>query len=88
MQFRLEGCRSLKDKRSVLQSVVARVRREFQVAVAETGDQDLWGNATIGVACVSNDARHAESVLDRVLAAFEACADLSVSSASKSVERY
>ncbi len=57
---------SLKGKRQVLQSLVARIRRTFNVAVAEIDDQDAWQVATLGVACVSNDARHADEMLAKV----------------------
>jgi len=87
IQLRLDGCESLKDKRRVLRSLIDRMRHDFNVAISEVADQDLWGNATIGVACVSNDARHAESVLQHVLDAFDACPEVSVVSADKRVER-
>lgn len=87
IQLRLEGCNSLKDKRRILRSLTDRLRREFGVAIAEVDDQDLWGNATVGVACVSNDARHAESVLQHVLDVFDDCPVVAVDAVAKSVER-
>jgi len=33
---------SLKEKRGVLQRIKNRVRNEFNVSIAECGDQDLW----------------------------------------------
>src|ERR1700692_4588903 len=51
--------RSLKDKRMVVRSITSRVRQTFAVAVAEVGEHDTWQTAVVGVACVSNDARHA-----------------------------
>jgi len=44
---------SLKDKRQVIKSVMARVRNQFEVAIAEVEDQDLWQSAKLGVSCVS-----------------------------------
>ena len=58
---------SLKEKRQVVRSVVERVRRTFNVAVAEVADQDTWQLATLGVACVSGDGRHADEVCQKVL---------------------
>ncbi len=63
--------RSLKDKRMVVRSITSRVRQAFAVAVAEVGDQDTWQSAVIGVACVSNNARHADEVCQKVLAYVE-----------------
>jgi uncharacterized protein len=66
---------SLKDKRMVVRSITSRVRQTFAVAVAEVGDQDTWQSAVIGVACVSNNARHADEVCQKVLAYVENDAD-------------
>ncbi|MBF6590889.1 MAG: DUF503 domain-containing protein [Ktedonobacterales bacterium] len=55
---------SLKDKRQVIRSVLARARQRFEIAAAEVAHQDTWQLATLGLACVSNDAHHAEEVLE------------------------
>jgi uncharacterized protein YlxP (DUF503 family) len=86
--LRLDGCFSLKDKRRVLRSLMEKARRNFQVAIAEVGDQDLWNAAVLGIAYVSNEARHAESVLQSVIDQFDACPDVAVESALKRFENY
>lgn len=58
---------SLKGKRRVIRSLVARLRQTFNVAVAEVGDQDLWQAAQLGVVCVSADGRHADEMCQKVL---------------------
>jgi uncharacterized protein len=58
---------SLKSKRQVVRSLVARLHRTFNVAVAEIGDQDLWQAIELGVVCVSADSRHADEVCQKVL---------------------
>ena len=65
--LRLPENGSLKGKRQLIRSVTARLRNKFNVAVAEVEDNDRWQIATIGVTCVSNDARHAREQLDRVV---------------------
>lgn len=60
----LGDVRSLKQKRSVIRPVLAELRRSFEVAVAEAGDQDLHRRALIGVAVVSADAARCTEVLD------------------------
>lgn len=62
----LPGCHSLKDKRQVIKSVMARVRHQFEVAIAEVEDHDRWQIATLGVACVSNSGQHVDEILGRV----------------------
>jgi uncharacterized protein YlxP (DUF503 family) len=70
-----------------LRSVMDRVRHDFNVAIAEVDDHELWGNATIGVSCVSNDPRHAESVLQHVVDAFDDYSTVSVHGVAKTIER-
>jgi len=64
--------RSLKEKRTVVRSVTARLRQQFNVAVAEVDDQDTWQLATLGVVCVSADARHADEMCQKALRLIEA----------------
>ena len=69
--LRLAASRSLKDKRQVVRSLGARLRRQFNVAVAEVDDQDVWQSAVLGIAAVSNSAAHAETQLERVVEEIE-----------------
>jgi uncharacterized protein YlxP (DUF503 family) len=56
----------LKDKRAALRPVVDGIRNRFPVAVAETGHQDRWQRAEIGVAAVSASAKVVLEVVDDV----------------------
>lgn len=58
---------SLKEKRQVVKSIVARVRNEFNVSIAEVDDQDLWQSAVLAVACVSSSQRYAHGQLEAVM---------------------
>jgi uncharacterized protein YlxP (DUF503 family) len=58
---------SLKGKRSVVKSILERARGRFQVAAAEVADHDAHRRATLGFAVVSNDVRHARSILDKLI---------------------
>ena len=50
----LPASESLKDKRQVVKSVLARVRNQFNVAAAEVDTLDYRQSATLGFSCVSN----------------------------------
>ncbi len=67
IELDLPGNNSLKDKRSVLKPLVVRLRREFNVSVAEVGDQDTWGAATLGVAAVSNDQAYLYGLFEKLV---------------------
>ena len=65
--LRLPENHSLKGKRQVVKSITSRVAGKFNVSVAEVSDQNLWQIATIGISCVSNDGRHANEMLSKVV---------------------
>jgi uncharacterized protein YlxP (DUF503 family) len=60
---------SLKDKRQVIKSLKDRIKRRFNVAIAEVDDQDLWQKTVLGVACVGNRKDYINEVLDKVIGA-------------------
>lgn len=51
----------------VVKSVAQRVRNRFNVAIAEIETQDDWGVITLGITCVSDDPRHANAILSKVI---------------------
>jgi uncharacterized protein len=67
IQLRLPENQSLKGKRQVLKSLIARLHNSFGVSVAEVDDNDRWQLASLGVACVANTSNHANEVLSSVV---------------------
>lgn len=67
IRLHLPASGSLKTKRGVLKSLIARVRHEYNVSMAEVGDNDLWQSAVLGVAAVSNDPDYVQGMLSRVV---------------------
>ncbi len=67
IQLRLPENHSLKGKRQVTKSIIARLQNRYKVAVAEVDNQELWQLTTLGVACVSNHRRHSEQTLSNVV---------------------
>jgi uncharacterized protein YlxP (DUF503 family) len=65
--LRLPEAQTLKDKRSVVKSLVQRTAQRFRVSAAEIGSQDDPRRAVIGVAVVSGEAAHADQVLQAAL---------------------
>jgi uncharacterized protein YlxP (DUF503 family) len=57
--------RSLKEKRSVVKSILAHLHREFNLSVAEIDAQDAWGVGVIGLAAVGNDKAHLHSMIEK-----------------------
>ena len=71
----IPGADSLKSKRMVLRSLKDRIRREFNVSIAEVADNDQWQSASLAIAVVSNDRRFANQVLSKVVDLIEATHD-------------
>ncbi|HET7079729.1 MAG TPA: DUF503 domain-containing protein [Chloroflexia bacterium] len=58
---------TIKDKRHVVKSILARVQNQFKVAAAEVEENDNLQAAVLGVACVSNSAPHANEILQHTI---------------------
>jgi len=67
IELHLPENESLKGKRQIVKSIIARLRNRYNVSVAEIDDQELWQIATLGIACVSNHRRHADETLSGVV---------------------
>lgn len=67
LSLEIDHSNSLKEKRRVVKSVIARVRNQFNVSIAEVDSQDLWQSAVLGIACVSNDPARAHGVLEKIV---------------------
>ncbi len=67
LDLHLADAHSLKDKRSVVKSILQRLRNEFNVATAEVGEQDRWQIARLGVVCVSSTNNQAHAQLQAVV---------------------
>ena len=75
LDLRLHGPQSLKQKRSVIQKVLARCRNRFPASCAEVGHQELWQRALLGFAVISSSEQVVAPILthieDEVLASGE-----------------
>ena len=66
---------SLKDKRQVRQSLIAKARTKFNVSIAEVDTQDIHQTLTLGIAIVSADGKHARQMFDEIVRFVEENAD-------------
>ncbi|OGF55676.1 MAG: hypothetical protein A2Z21_01610 [Candidatus Fraserbacteria bacterium RBG_16_55_9] len=66
--LRLPQTSSLKDKRRILKSLIARVKHEFNVSISEVDELDNRRMAVLGVAFVSNDGQLNQRVIHRLVA--------------------
>ena len=66
-ELHLPESHSLKEKRSVLKSLKDRMRRKFNVAVAEVDPQETWQRAALGVAAVGSERAYVERQLQEIV---------------------
>lgn len=68
IELHIHECHSLKDKRAVLKSIIAKVRDRFNVSITEVGYHDLWQRAELAVAAVAIGRAEADQMLETVIA--------------------
>jgi uncharacterized protein YlxP (DUF503 family) len=67
LELHIPDAQSLKDKRQVLRSLKDKLRRDFNVAVAELEHHDTWQRSVVGIVTISNEEKHLREVLQEVL---------------------
>ncbi len=67
VELYLPGNGSLKGKRRILKPLLKRLHREFNLATAEVGHNDLWQSAEIAFVTVTNDPGRAHAALERTI---------------------
>lgn len=69
--LRLFDAFSLKDKRSVIKSIIQKTHNKFNVSIAEVDAQDMLNKAVIGIAIVSNSSLFNEQCFDKIISFIE-----------------
>ena len=63
----LSGVTSLKGKRSIIKSLIGRLKSRFNISVAEVDHQDSKTTAVVGIAVVSNEGRFIDQQFDTII---------------------
>ena len=67
VQVHIPGAGSLKEKRRIVKSMIAKVQNRFNVSIAELESENLWQRAATGIAMVGDNREHLERQLQFVL---------------------
>ena len=67
VEIEVTDAMTLKDKRQVMRSLLARIRNAFNVSAAEVGHLDAHSLATIGIAAVANEKAYVNGMLEKVV---------------------
>ena len=60
IKFFLHGNRSLKEKRRIVRSLKDRLKNNFNISIAEIGDQNIWQSLHMGIVAVNSDPKYLE----------------------------
>ncbi|MCS7254296.1 MAG: DUF503 domain-containing protein [Armatimonadota bacterium] len=71
VQLQMSESLSLKDKRRILQSLISRIRNNFNVSITEVDYKDERARAKLAIACVSTDGEFATKTINRIISLIE-----------------
>ncbi len=63
----MQGVTSLKGKRSIVKSVIGRLKSRFNISISEVDHQDSKTSAVIGISIVSNDTHFIDQQFDAII---------------------
>jgi len=66
-QLHLQGINSLKEKRSIVKSLIGRLKSRFNISISEVDHNDSKMSAVIGVSVVGNECGFIDSQFDAVI---------------------
>jgi uncharacterized protein YlxP (DUF503 family) len=66
-QLHLQGITSLKQKRSIVKSLIGRLKSRFNISISEVDYQNEKTSAVIGVSLISNDTRFINKQFDNII---------------------
>lgn len=67
VKLRAPWVHTLKEKRMVIKSLLAKIRNKFQVSAAEVEDQDVHQSIVIGVAAIVPHSAQADSMMEEII---------------------
>jgi hypothetical protein len=63
----MQGVTSLKGKRSIVKSLIGRLKSRFNISISEVDHQDNKTSAVIGISIVSNDTHFIDQQFDAII---------------------
>lgn len=69
---------SLKGKRMIVKSLIAKTRNKFNVSIAEIAEQDMHQTIVLGLACVAGSVSHSDSIIDNVISLIESSTEAEI----------
>ena len=67
IDLRANWVHSLKEKRMVVKSIIAKLQNKFNISVAEVDNQDLHQRITIGISGIFLDSKIGDSMIESII---------------------
>ena len=68
LELYLPACRSLKEKRRIVKSIVDKLKsKNMNLSISEIGSLDKWKKSELAIVVVSNETMFIRSVLDKTI---------------------
>lgn len=74
-ELHLPYSHSLKEKRAIVHGVSERIRKRFNISLAEVDHQDLWQRSRLGFSAVSQDMPTLELIINSIRDSLEGYSD-------------
>lgn len=83
ISFIIPGAKSLKDKRSVVKSIISKMKARYNISISEVDANDIINQGVIGIGTVGNNRTLCHQVLDSVVRDIEDLYDIEIHSIEK-----
>ena len=88
VSLKADWAHSLKEKRMVVKSIIAKLQNKFNISVGEIENQDIHNLITIGIAGISLDAKVCDSTIENIINYIEEITDAEIINIEQEVNIY
>lgn len=86
--LRADWAHSLKEKRMVVKSIIAKLQNKFNISVGEIENQDIHNLITIGIASIALDAKVCDSTIEHIIDYIEDITDAEIINIEQEINIY
>ena len=86
--LRADWAHSLKEKRMVVKSIIAKLQNKFNISVGEIENQDIHNLITIGIASIALDAKVCDSTIEQIINYIEDITDAEIINIEQEINIY
>lgn len=88
VSLKADWVHSLKEKRMIVKSIIAKLQNKFNISVCEIENQDVHNLITIGIAGIALDAKVCDSTIEHIINYIEESTDAEIINIDQEIEIY